>query len=234
MTTDTDSFNEGMSEMVIFVQGRESKGRVASDADRYLGEFLVPTRICKPSGVAWAADNNAFVGFNEVQFRSMLVRIVRGVRCEGWPAPAFVTQPDVVASHTETMKLFGYWNRVMCLPEINRAFVLQDGAELLGWRAVPWDYCEALFIGGSTEFKLGTFAAEMAHRARLMGKWVHMGRVNSVRRALYAQRIGCHSIDGSGLNRFPDAKLEPVIRHLRQKMMNFPGTTLGCRRKTQT
>lgn len=41
-----------------------------------------------------------------------------------------------------------------------------------------------------------------------------MGRVNSVKRMLYALRIGCHSCDGSGMARFPSSVLLPMLRAL--------------------
>lgn len=209
------------SDLLVFVQSVAHKQRAVPTAVGRIGEFLVPTRVVSPSGPAWAADNNAFVGFDECAFLRMLRRIVRGIRCEGWPPPAFITMPDVVADHASTLRLFIHWHRVMALPELPRAFVLQDGAEAQGWRSVPWDFCEALFIGGTDGFKLGHFAAQMAAIARSMGKWVHMGRVNSIRRATYARSIGCHSIDGSGLNRFPSSQLTPVIQSMRQRLLSI-------------
>ena len=173
----------------------------------------MPTRIRTP-GEIWAADNNAFLGWDEPEFVAMLRQIVRRVRLGEWTPPKFVTMPDVVANYRETQKRWAYWHRAMAVPEINRGYVLQDGCEDLGHWAVPWDTFEALFIGGSTEFKLGPFARHCVAMARMMGKWVHMGRVNSVRRARYARSIGCHSIDGSGLNRFARVKLIPVVRML--------------------
>ena len=87
---------------MIFVQSVAHKVRTVPEGAGVLGEFLVPTRVVVPRTEVWAADNNAFVGFDEIRFAAMLRRIVRGVRCEGWPAPAFVTMPDVVGDHRAT------------------------------------------------------------------------------------------------------------------------------------
>jgi EAL domain-containing protein (putative c-di-GMP-specific phosphodiesterase class I) len=74
-----------------------------------------------------------------------------------------------------------------------------------------WDEIDCLFIGGSTEWKLGPAAAELVAIANSLGKWVHMGRVNSERRYRYAEAIGCDSVDGTYLTYGPD-KLLPIVQ----------------------
>jgi hypothetical protein len=66
---------------------------------------------------------------------------------------------------------------------------------------------QALFIGGSTEWKLGAEARALAALAKNRGLWVHMGRVNSLRRLRYAADIGCDSVDGTYLAFGPDQNL---------------------------
>jgi hypothetical protein len=43
---------------------------------------------------------------------------------------------------------------------------------------------------------------------------VHMGRVNSIRRMVYAWSIGCTSFDGSKFSRFGDTYIRPTLRVL--------------------
>ena len=74
---------------------------------------------------------------------------------------------------------------------------------------MPWDDFDALFIGGTTDWKLGDGAAQLVREAKRRGKWVHMGRVNSLRRMIYAESIGCDSADGTMLKYNPSA---PVHR----------------------
>ena len=88
------------------------------------------------------------------------------------------------------------------------AYVAQDGADA---NTVPWSDMSALFIGGSTEWKLGADATALAECAHSKGMWVHMGRVNSRRRTLYAASIGCDSVDGTALTYRPDEYL-PAVR----------------------
>lgn len=76
------------------------------------------------------------------------------------------------------------------------ALVAQDG--LADLDTVPFDV-DAIFIGGSDAYKLGTDAARVTAQAKDRGMWVHMGRVNSGKRLAYAASIGCDSADGTFL-----------------------------------
>lgn len=76
------------------------------------------------------------------------------------------------------------------------AIVWQDGATV---ENMPWDAFDVGFIGGSTEWKLGLEAEALTKEAIRRGKRVHMGRVNSSKRMLTAQRFGCYSADGTYL-----------------------------------
>jgi hypothetical protein len=60
----------------------------------------------------------------------------------------------------------------------------------------------------SSEFiPLGPEVEQVVAEARQRGIWVHMGRVNSLRRLAYAASIGCDSIDGTQWVRFRDTYL---------------------------
>lgn len=123
----------------------------------------------------------------------------------------FATAPDVVGDAAAT------WERsAPVLPELRRrgwraALVAQDGLEHL---PVAWETFDCLFIGGSTEWKLGRAAADLVRQARERGKWCHMGRVNSGRRLLYATRIGCQSSDGTYMAFNPSEAISRMGRWL--------------------
>jgi len=151
-------------------------------------------------------DNGAFSGLNVPLFLRMLDRFHGYQRCR------FVAAPDKVADATETMKLFRDWEPLLHLKGWPVAFVGQDGLTITD---VPWDSCEAVFIGGSTEWKLGRTARDLATYGAARGKWVHMGRVNSAKRLKYAIRIGCNSVDGkqwSAWSRLYLPKINPIIQ----------------------
>jgi hypothetical protein len=75
------------------------------------------------------------------------------------------------------------------------AFVAQDGANVTN---IPWCDFDVLFIGGTTSFKQGFGSGLIAREARERGKWVHVGRVNSLKRLMHWAEIA-DSADGTFL-----------------------------------
>ena len=116
----------------------------------------------------------------------------------------FVAAPDVVGDATATLQKFMRWSTVIRAFGYPVALVGQNG---LTATATPWRELDALFIGGDTAWKLGPEARNLIGIARGLGKWAHMGRVNSQRRLRYAESVGVQSVDGSGFSRFPEAML---------------------------
>lgn len=149
------------------------------------------------AGFVWAADNDCFNGFHQGRYERMLDAV------KGVPACLFVTSPDVVGDSRETLRLFGLWSgRVAETGPVG--LVAQDGLTV---QATPWDEIQTLFIGGTTEWKLGEEAALLVKEAKDRGKWVHMGRVNTWRRLEYAKALGVDSVDGTKLSWFSDTYL---------------------------
>jgi len=164
-------------------------------------------------GQRWAADNGAFAGFDETAFLRMLERLgSRRSTC------LFVSCPDVVGDAAATLDLFHEWvPRLWSWP---LALVAQDGLEP---DAVPWRVIDALFIGGTTEFKLSPEAAGLIRLAKHRGKWVHMGRVNTIRRMVYANSIGVDSIDGTSFSRWADIYIPRALRILPHQQLALDG-----------
>lgn len=124
----------------------------------------------------------------------------------------FVVAPDVVADAAATMERSLPWlERIRELGH-PAALVAQDGLENM---TVPWDAFDVLFIGGSTEWKLGPAAAALSREAKQKGKWVHMGRVNSLGRMRHAMLTGCDSVDGTFIAFGPDQNLPKVLGWVR-------------------
>lgn len=109
----------------------------------------------------------------------------------------FVAVPDIVESAIRTLEVFDHWRYKLSGWPL--ALVAQDGQESLG---IPWEGIDALFIGGSTGWKMGPYAAQCIKAAKAMGKWVHVGRVNTPARFEYFDKLGADSIDGTGLSRY--------------------------------
>lgn len=163
----------------------------------------------RPEGVVWCADNGCFgSGYpgDAKWFAWLEVHAADAASC------AFATAPDVVGDAAATLDRSLPW-----LPRIRAlgyraALVAQDGLEHL---TVPWDEFDVLFIGGTTEWKLGRAARRLVAEAKVRGKRVHMGRVNSERRLRYADAIGCDSADGTYLVFGPDTNMPKLLGWLR-------------------
>lgn len=152
----------------------------------------------------WAADNDAYSAWDAGRYRAMLQRIWGRRGC------LFVTSPDVVGDGVRTLELFEEWYDELDATLQPKALVAQDGMTV---EAVPWRRIDALFIGGTSEFKMGDAGRYLAIEAKRRGLWLHMGRVNSHQRFRYAKAIGCDSVDGTQFSWFKDAKLARFLAH---------------------
>jgi hypothetical protein len=177
------------------------------------GGVSVATAI--ESGLPWALDNGAFGKTPEAKFWQWVEQI--RAHPEGMGNLLFVVPPDVPFNAHGTLGLF-WWNLTWLADadealDLPLAIVGQDGMEDLEWDHF-FRFADCFFIGGSTEWKLSQSAASLASEAKRRGLWVHMGRVNSVKRLEWALSIGCDSVDGTGLTRFSRSELPRVSRRL--------------------
>jgi hypothetical protein len=142
-----------------------------------LGQLFTPRLlagldITEGCGIRWAADNDCFHGFHPPGYLELLEAISYRSGC------LFVTAPDVVADAKATLALFERWQPVLqrVWATVNEAdvdpgmpvhqpiaLVAQDGLERL---PVPWEDLQALFIGGSTQWKLGPHASQPGPRGQ--------------------------------------------------------------------
>lgn len=163
-----------------------------------------------PDDVNWCADNGCFgQGYpgDEAWFAWLASFTPEQIaRCR------FAVAPDVVGDAWATQTRSMPW-----LPRVRAlgyrvAYVAQDGARA---DRLPWGHFDALFVGGTTSWKLGATARALVFEAKRRGLWVHMGRVNSERRLRYADTIGCDSADGTYLAFGPDQNLPRLTSWLR-------------------
>lgn len=164
------------------------------------------------AGIPWAADNDCFQGLDAPAFYAMCDRLV------GLPGCLFVTVPDIVGDARATARQFEKWAPALERRGLPVALVLQDGLEspaMRPWLEATWHRLDAVFVGGSTEFKLGPAAAELALEARDRGLWVHWGRVNTERRIrIIASTSAADSFDGTKWSRFRKTYLPDCLRLL--------------------
>lgn len=112
--------------------------------------------------------------------------------------------PDVVGDAAATLERFTRYAPVIRDHGYPVAFVTQDGLTL---DAVPWAGFDVLFVGGTDTHKL-TEAYPFIAEAKRRGLWVHVGRVNSIRRM--AAFWMADSVDGTTL------KFEPSLSRIRR------------------
>lgn len=202
--------------MMILVSGASTTLRKLG-AHPNLGVLITPrSRNNIPEGWRWAGDNDAFTGFHAERFEAMLEK-----HAEEVSSCLFIAAPDViidgVGDALQTRAQFDPWQEKIARYSYPVAYVLQDGQRA---GLVPWDRIAAVFVGGSTEFKLSDHAARLCAEAKARGKHVHVGRVNTSRRFRHALRIGADTIDGTAFSRWPDFQiprgLEWIKKHRQQ------------------
>lgn len=164
------------------------------------GQLLTPLTRYSRWSETWAVDNGAFSGFDPKKFAALLARQSDLSGC------LWVVAPDVVGSARRTLELF--WRRRTWIPKrFPVALAAQDGIEDLD---LPWDQFRCLFIGGSTDFKYSKTVRDLIVVAKILGKLVHAGRVNTPGRWDYFESLGVDTCDGSGLSRY-DHMSEKII-----------------------
>lgn len=169
-----------------------------------------------PPGVPWCADNGCGPGKHGIGhgypgtrgYLEFLSRMSARARTRG----LFAVAPDVVCdAEASAERLDKFYTAVRGWFGLPVAFAAQDGLESLD---VPWHSFDVLFLGGSTDWKLGREARALVAEAKQLGKRVHMGRVNSLKRLRYAQSIGCDTADGTFLVFGPDKNLPKLLSWL--------------------
>jgi len=159
-----------------------------------VGQLLTPLtryRLRDPSRPC-AIDNGFFANPDPDAFFSLLRREEH--RREIF---LFVSVPDIVASAARTLELFAHFKPKMTGWKL--ALVCQDGQEML---PLPWDEIDAVFIGGSTAWKCSPHVEQIIRTAKILGKHVHVGRVNDPARWRHFEALGADSCDGTGIARY--------------------------------
>lgn len=198
--------------MIIFVSGATKS--VKKYKSNYIGQLMTPQdgNLYRGDAMLVAVDNCAYSNWDERKFVKLIDSLIGKKVC-------WVAAPDVVGDAVKTSKLYDFWYQEIKVKRgLPIAYVLQDGQD---WIGLPFDY-DALFIGGTTEFKLGGYVRYCVTAAKEYGKWCHMGRVNSWGRLRYAIDIGCDSIDGSGFSIAPEEKIPVFLKTIQEYEQQQP------------
>ena len=178
-----------------------SPDKINSYTDKYDYDFWqlrTPLTGYKLSGKPYGLDNGCFSRFPEKKWRKLLTEAEEST-------PVFVCLPDIVGDARRTLDLFNVFKPLTSgLP---RALVLQDG---IGDFEIPWNDIDAVFVGGTDAFKISNECINACRVAKMLNKWVHVGRVNTSSRVKNWLELG-DSLDGSGISKY-DHMLEDVLK----------------------
>lgn len=197
-------------------RGRLLPAPVTIAADALWGRADVGTLVTPAGAVRrtlprfshWAADTGCYArpaAFDADAYVTWL-----GSLLENQTTCLFATAPDRVGDWEAT------W--AVARPVLARiralgypaALVAQDGMADL---PAP-DEWDALFVGGTTGWKLSETAYRLQREAKALGKWTHLGRVNSWRRISAAAQAGYDSADGTLLAFNPGVYGRDIVRWL--------------------
>jgi hypothetical protein len=162
-----------------------------------------------PAGQVWAADTGRYASpqdYDAGAYLAWLSRLAPELeRC------LFATAPDTFGDAGATL--------ADSLPMLPRIRALGYRAALvaqpeLSIDAAPWSEFDALFVGGPNSWQHSDALRALAAEARRLGKWLHVGRVNTLGRLRFAQSIGADSADGTFLAFGPDQNTPRLRRWL--------------------
>jgi hypothetical protein len=184
-----------------------SPAKIEEYSKRYnynFGQLRTPLTAYAISGKQYGLDNGCFKRFNDKTWRRLLGEAKLQ---DEYGQPVFVCAPDIVGDSRRTLELFNMFYEE--IKPLKVALVLQDG---IGNFDIDWNKVDAVFVGGSDAFKISNEAINACKVAKMLGKWVHVGRVNTVERV--RNWIGlADSIDGSGISKY-DYMLEAVLAEI--------------------
>jgi len=144
-------------------------------------------------GIPWALDNGVFGAFTSGRTWSEEPLYSFLDSYAAWK-PSWVVVPDWVGDREKTLELWGQHAPALKAFGVPLAIAVQDGMTPAD---VPAD-AEVVFVGGSTSWKWRNLPMWTNAFKR-----VHVGRVNSLRLLLMAEKSGAESCDGTGWFRDP-------------------------------
>ncbi|WP_244111965.1 hypothetical protein [Burkholderia diffusa] len=170
------------------------------DALRAAGWHLLVSAagVLRTEGMPYALDNGAWTAyqqgraFDDDAFMRALDKVGEGAE--------WIVLPDIVAGGLRSLEYSLTWlERLRGFPR-QLLVAVQDGMEIDDVRELLSPVV-GIFVGGSTQWKEATTGA-WGSVARRRNCYLHVGRVNSVRRIRICAAAGANSIDGTSASRF--------------------------------
>lgn len=138
---------------------------------------------CFVKGIEWSSDN----------FLNLRKRFLKNEK-----KPDFIILPDIVAGGKKSLKRSELWLNILYDETTNYYLAVQDGLTPNNIKTV--DKINGLFVGGTMEWKLKTAAkwVQFAHKNNLK---CHIGRIGTIEKIKWAEKIKADSIDSSNFAR---------------------------------
>ena len=170
------------------------------------------------TGLPFVIDNGVWschvagVEWTEAPMRRLVERIGLSQPGGYWReglGRGFLVLPDFVGDGQASLaRSIAWWtaNRNGWVSDCVATYLLavQDGMTVAQVRDVLETYrISGVFVGGSTSWKWAT-VHDWAELGLDIGVTVHVGRVNSLRRAMLCRDLGISSFDGSSVSRYAD------------------------------
>lgn len=167
--------------------------------------------VLRTEGFPYSLDNGAWTAFQRGEPFDVPA-FERAVKLLGADAD-WIVLPDIVMGGIVSLELSLAWlrrlRRRVALRGMRFLIAVQNGMEVATARIARWlGPTVGIFVGGDTDWKLGTMAmwARLSHSK---GGVCHVGRVNTARRIHACEAAGVDSFDGSSASRF-EVTLRPL------------------------
>lgn len=183
------------------------------DALRRAGWHLLVSAkgTLRNEGMPYALDNGAWTAYQQGQAFDEEA-FLRAVDKLGELAE-WIVLPDIVEGGLASLDYSLRWmERLRGIPT-RLLIAVQDGMQVEDVRCML-NPTVGIFVGGSTEWKEAT-AVAWGSVARRRNCYLHVGRVNTVRRIRICAAAGASSIDGTSVSRFSKT-LPPLDAAMRQ------------------
>lgn len=157
--------------------------------DFVAGQLIVPASTRRNWEGVFGMDNSAYVKFDIVKFMRLQLNQQK------WKKNClFVTCPDVPGDARRTLEIWKH--RDMFSNGFELSLVLQNGIEDMD---IPWSETPTVFVGGKDPWKESQACMDLVRTAKILGKHVHCGRVNQIKRFELYSDAGADTCDGSSI-----------------------------------
>ncbi len=189
--------------------------------------LIEPSHYAFPQGrtappLAYMIDNGAWgcfkrgVEWDAAGFRRMVAEYGEGAD--------MIVLPDIVEGGAESLARSLEWVPELAPVGTRLLLAVQDGMDATEVLELCAERGLGIFVGGSTEWKLETIPT-WGRVSRQIGCWLHVARVNSVKRIRFIAGHSADSFDGTSTTLWPSTLRRLDLEVRQQTMFGARGRT---------